>query len=203
MEPRWLLLSGALAVVLYVATTLYGAAHYPGYSHRSWAISELIARGAPGKRRLDMLFSVYNGLLVLFGVALLRLVQAADGAATGIAAAGALIAVGTAGLVLTLFFPMDPRGAPATFSGRVHLVLAGVISLGTMAALLLASLWLGGRGMAIYTYVSLAVVFVSGLVAAVSAARGSRNLGLWERVTIGGFLQWLFVISLWLYATFP
>jgi hypothetical protein len=46
----------------------------------------------------------------------------------------------------------------------------------------------------------LAVVFLSGGLAATTIAHPSPFNGLIERITIGGFLQWLFVISYKVYA---
>ena len=210
-----LLLSGAVAVAFYVAATAYGGQRYPGYSHRAQAISELIATGAPNKRLLDILYSIYNALVTVFGAALVRLLGTTllsmlggSGAVTmGFVAAGALIVVGGLGLIMTWFFPMDPRGAPPTLQGRVHLGLAGAISASTVLAILFGGIWLGNQhglsGAATYSYVSLAVVIASGICTAFSAARGSRYLGVWERITIGGFLQWLFVISIWLFQATP
>jgi len=215
MISRGILLSGAVAVAFYVAATVYGGFRHPGYSHRAQAISELIAIGAPNKGLLDALYCIYNGLVIVFGVAVLQLagaallpqVGAAGSVTMGFLAAGALIAVGGLGLILTLFFPMDPRGAPPTVRGRVHLALAGVISLSTILAILFGAIWLGNQqglsGAATYSFVTLAVVIASGVGAAVATARGSRYLGVWERITIGGFLQWLFVISIWLYQAAP
>ncbi len=56
---------------------------------------------------------------------------------------------------------------------------------------------LGGFG--IYSFISAIVVFVSGGAAAYTGATLSPIVGLMERITIGGFLQWLFVIATKLY----
>lgn len=51
------------------------------------------------------------------------------------------------------------------------------------------------RGYAIYSFVTLAVVFITGGAAAAGAAVGSPLMGLLERATIGAFLQWVFVMA--------
>jgi hypothetical protein len=87
-----------------------------------------------------------------------------------------------------------------TVTGTVHVVLAGVLSLGTMLAILCTSLWLrqmpGLRAYWRYSLASLVVVFVSGGLGAAAIATSSPYLGLVERVTIGAFMQWVFVIAL-------
>jgi len=108
-------------------------------------------------------------------------------------AAWTLIVTAFLGLLMPLSFPMDPRGMPVTFVGTMHLVLAGLTSLGTMLAILFMTLWLrkqpGLGNYALYSFISLAVVFVSGGIAAASAAQVSPFMGLFERITIGAFLQ--------------
>jgi hypothetical protein len=47
----------------------------------------------------------------------------------------------------------------------------------------------------LYSFISVAVVFLSGGLAAISVANQSPIAGLLERITIGGFLQWVFVIA--------
>jgi hypothetical protein len=56
------------------------------------------------------------------------------------------------------------------------------------------------RGYSRYSFISLGVVFLSGGLAAASIASNSPAGGLIERITIGGFLQWVFVIALLMYA---
>ncbi|MDD1674562.1 MAG: hypothetical protein LUQ13_02845, partial [Methanomicrobiales archaeon] len=51
------------------------------------------------------------------------------------------------------------------------------------------------------SFISAGVVALSGGLTAVSLANNSPIGGLIERITIGGFLQWLFVIALMLYST--
>jgi hypothetical protein len=102
------------------------------------------------------------------------------------------------GVLMNRFFPQDSGGPPVMVSGTVHGVLAGVLSLGTMLAMLCTGLWLrhisGLHAYRIYSLTSLHLVFVFGGLGAI--ATHSPYLGLVERVTIGAFLQWFFVIAL-------
>jgi len=203
MRRSYLLLCGVLAPLVYVGTVILGGLLRPGYSHISHAISELIAAGAPNTTLLIPLFTLYDILLAGFGAGLLLAVMARpeqNGRRSGAWGALTLIVAGILGVLMNLFFPQDPGGPPVTFAGTVHVALAGVLSLGTMLAMLCTGLWLrhlpDQRAAWIYSLVSLAVVFISGGLGAAAIASRSPYLGLVERVTIGAFIQWVFAIAL-------
>ena len=199
MKNRILSVCGALAPILYVMTVAWGGATRPGYSHIAQAVSELIETGAPNKALLDALFIIYNLLVGLFGFRILFWTSHKSRRMNRFAA-WTLIVTAFLGLLMPLSFPMDPRGTPVSFMGTMHLVLAGLTSLGTMLAILFMGLWLrkqpGLKNYALFSFISLTVVFVSGGMAAASAAQVSPYMGLFERITIGAFLQWLFVLAL-------
>ena len=195
MIRRALFLCGIVAAVLYVVTVVVGGVLRPGYDHLSMAVSELIQAGASNKTLLDALFAVYNVLLLAFAWAAGMSLR---GEGRGLISAGAFVlgAVGLLGLAMTLFFPMNPRGAPATTAGILHLILAGALSLGTIVSI--AFFTFGSKDHGPYWIYCLAtgvLVLVSGAVAAATAATASPYLGLAERTTIGLFLQWLAVFS--------
>jgi hypothetical membrane protein len=207
MRNKLLLLCGILAPVLYVFTVLLGGAIRPGYSHVSQAVSDLIATDALNKPLLDLLFTLYNLLTIAFAMGLLQYVRSDHQNSRkvfGTLGALAVVAQGIFGL-MTLFFP-EPAGGMSvaiTSVGTMHIVFAGLSSLTTMLAILLMGFWfrdserLHGYGM--YSFFSVAAVFLSGGLAAYSVATQSPVAGLLERITIGGFLQWLLVIALKLY----
>jgi hypothetical protein len=196
MARRIIFLFGLVAVVVYVVAVVLGAALRPGYDHLSYAISELIVAGAPNKTLLDGLFIAYNVLVIAFAWAL-GMSTRGDGNGLAVAGAAILAGVGLVSIVMTLFFPMDLRGSPATTTGLLHLILAGVESLGSILAILFYTLGTKDhQAFWVYSLVSVLLVFVSGAFAAVTAAQGSPFLGLAERVTIGLFLQWIAALSI-------
>ena len=85
-------------------------------------------------------------------------------------------------------------------TGVTHIILAGLSSLTTMVSMLLLGLWLRGsqetRGMGIYSFISVGFVFVTGGITAGMGASHGPVVGLMERLTIGGFMQWLFVLAM-------
>lgn len=207
MKNKILMLCGILAPIVYVLTVVLGGILRPEYSHLSQAVSDLIATEAPNKSLLDPLFGVYNLLTLAFGVGLFQYIRANNqdrGKVVGTLGALFLLAEGLFGLI-TLFFP-EPAGgmsAAITSTGAMHIVFAGLSSLTTMLAILFIGFWFRNsqllRRFALYSFISVAVVFLSGGFAAISVANQSPVAGLLERITIGGFLQWLLVIALKLY----
>lgn len=210
MNRKYLLLCGVLASLVYVAAVILGGLLRPGYSHTHDAISELLTAGAPNIALLNPLFTVYDLLLAGFGIGLVLTVNASPeplGKRSGMVGGYALIIAGIIGVLMNLFFPQDPGGPPVTSVGTIHVALAGVLSLGTMVAMLSTGLWLRHlpalHGYWIFTLVCLAIVFVSGGLGAAAIASGSPYLGLVERVTIGTFLVWVLVIALKLFLATP
>jgi len=200
MKRSLLIGCGILAPLLYIGTTLFGAAIRPGYSHIAMAISELTASGAPHKEILDPLFALYNLLQILFGIGLFNLAQSGFGQKrTGKIGAAILVMVGAAGLLM-YFFPQEPGGTTVTLGGTLHIVLAGIMSFGTMGAIVLTGLWAknepGGQRFWIYSLISFGVVFLSGGLSAVLMANSAPFFGAVERVTIGAFEAWLLVTGL-------
>ena len=187
--------AGVLAPLLYAATVILGAALTPGYSHVANAISELIASGAAAKPLLDPLFAVYNLLLIAFALGL-RPAFRRLGVHLFWLSPWCLALVALAGLAMWPF-PQDPIGT-VTGGGIVHLILAGVQSLGTILAILFMAESLrrqAWRRFAVYCYATTAAILVSGVATAISVANAAPAFGLIERVTIGLFLQWMLVTA--------
>jgi hypothetical protein len=51
----------------------------------------------------------------------------------------------------------------------------------------------------LYSLITAIVVFVSGGITAFSASVESAYMGLFERITIGAFIQWVFAVALRLF----
>lgn len=206
MKTKLLLLSGIFAPIVYVGTVILGGAIRPDYSHIAQPVSDLIASGAANKALLDPLFAIYNILVVMFAVGLLLSIRSeAQSKRIRLGSIGAVILVleGLFGFI-TLFFPEDAGPiSEMTSTGQMHIVFAGLSSVTTMVTMLLIGIWLRSvaslKRYGVYSFISLLVVFVAGGLAAVSVANHSPLGGLIERITIGGFIQWLFVIGWTLY----
>ncbi len=197
---KLLLFSGLLAPVLYLAAVVLGGVLRAGYSHLAEPISELVAAGAPDRPLLSALFIAYNALSVAFAVGLLLNDTGGPGTwAYRTAGSIALAAVGVLGLMLEFFFPQDPGGIPVTFAGTMHIALAGIVSLATLGAILFTGLALrhdtGFEYYLTYSRISAVILFISGGLTALAVANHHPLLGLSERITIGSYVQWLFVTA--------
>jgi hypothetical protein len=197
---KLLLLSGMFAAVVYAGTVILGGLIRPGYSHLSEAISELVAEGAPNRSLLSSLFLLYNLLLSAFGLGIFLKTKAQPrGQKSGYIGSLALVLVGMAGISMELAFPQDPGGIPTTFAGSMHLIMAGVASLGTIMGVLMLGLWFRNfselNGLVAYSIVSAAVIFISGGLTAAAMANNFPFFGILERITIGAFILWLFVVG--------
>src|SRR5215208_6383502 len=195
-----IMLCGLVASIFYLGTVLLGVLLRPGYSHISMAISELVADSAPNRSLLSSLFLLYNTLLSVFGVSLfLRANSQSRGRVSGNIGSLALMLVGIAGILMELVFPQEPGGTATTFAGTMHFVMAGVASLGTMVAILMLAFWFKNipdlKKYVRYSFISVAIIFLSGGTTAAAMADHSPLFGLLERITIFTFILWMFVIG--------
>jgi hypothetical protein len=114
-----------------------------------------------------------------------------------------LAATGVAGLLMTMFFPQDPRGTPLTFAGKMHIALAGVESALTIVLVFLMGVAFRGYKhwprFSKYSFVTGVLIIITGVATALATAQGRGILGLLERCTIGLFLLWVFVAAVLLY----
>lgn len=202
MLRKILICCGIAGPVLYVITAIVGAALRNDYSHIVNAISELISNGAPNKAVLDVVFNIYNALLLAFAVGAFSILKNSPRICR--VAMGLLIGV----QILSFswgFFPMDPLGAEATLAGTMHNVLGGIVALATIIMPLLMGLGLrqvdGFQGYTKYSFISSAVIFVFGLMGVVLAGQDVQLFGLFERITIGAYEVWIFVTALTLLKT--
>jgi len=197
MIRKILLYCGIAAPILYGVTVIVGAAMRNDYSHIINAISELISYGAPNKAILDVIFNIYGALLLAFAIGgyialknTPRLCRIAMGIFIGIQ----IISFSWG------FFPMDPIGVEPTFAGIMHNVFGGVVALASIVMPLLMGLGLRRsddfHGYAIYSLISSAIIFVSGLSGVILAGQGFHIFGFFERITIGTYEVWIFVTAL-------
>lgn len=188
---------GILTPLLYIFTVVLGGALWPDYSHVRQAISELTMAGAPNLALMDALFTIYGILLLTFSIGFsLRWGKAGNRPLT---ISGATLAVCAAAGLAMKFFRQDPIGEPLTFTGMMHLILAGITSLGTIFAIFFAAAGFRklpyGAGLQIFSLVMGSIVLLSGGLTAAGTTQLPAIFGILERTTIGSFMLWLLVIS--------
>lgn len=193
-------LFGIIAPLSYVLAVIIGGFLLDGYSHMYNSISELTASNVNKIPIIFILFAVYNLSIMIFGFGLYTDVKLSS-TIKGRIASLLLIAVGVMGIAM-LYFVQDPRNIPMSFGGKIHLALAGISSFLTMAVIILTGLCFKDdnrlKKYALYSFISFGVVFISGGITGMSVANNSPFGGLFERITIGAFMQWIFVIAVFI-----
>ena len=198
-----LLWSGVVAGLLYTAIVVVGGVITPGYSHVTQPVSSLYESGSANGAAIALAFVVYNVFAVAFGIGVARFAKTIGGprARAGIGAGVTLVLTGIAGAIDDVF-PQDPIGDPITTVGGLHIAFAGIASLTTIVATVLAVAWLlarpNARGFSIYSIVSFAVILCSGPITAAQTAANSPQMGLFERITIFTFVIWMLALSAYL-----
>lgn len=194
-DLRILAWCGVAAPLIYAVAVVAGGASIPGYDHIRDPISSLTEAGRSRVAWIQFLFGIYNLLVAIFGMWALATFRHA---VRWCIAFGLLVLTAVCG-VLMWPFAQDPIGTPATVPGVVHIVLAAIESLATIAivGLSLAAFRAGGqRRLSWFSASCLAVIVLSGVVAAAATAGQWPMMGLFERLTIGAFEVWLAAIAL-------
>jgi hypothetical protein len=184
---------GALAPIIYLVAVLVGGALWQGYSHVAETVSTLTSAEAPNQQVMVPLFAAYNILVIVLGVGLYLGVEGKKPLVT----AGLIIATGVDGLVL-FAFPQDyPQGPPVTFTGTMHVAVAGVgalIGLLSMAALFFQLRKVHGWStVAKVSIILLPIAIVCGGFGAASIT--TAYAGLAERLSIGTIMVWLEIVA--------
>ena len=196
MVRKVLLICGILSSLLYVGTDILAAMLWEGYSYTSQMISELMAIGAPTRPFMIALFTVYNALVVAFGIGVWGYSRKRSLRLTG----GLLVAYGAVGQVGLLFFPMHLRGAEATLTDTMHIIATSVI-------VLLTLLYIGfggaarGKRFRLYSIGTILIILVFGALAGLQGPRIAAGLptpwfGVMERVNIYFSLLWVLVLAI-------
>ena len=189
----------AYPVTYVVANDIIAAARSPGYSRIDQAVSELSATGAPTRRFLVGMLPVFTVLTVAYGIG----VWNAAGRRRALRGTGLVLLASGATGVAWLPFPMSSRDViarGATTGGDTgHLVLSG-LTVAEIVALFGTGAGAFGTRFRIYSLTCGAVVLVSGALTSRQAAKlasgqPTPRMGLYERISIGTWLQWMAVLA--------
>lgn len=195
-----LLIGGILSTLLYIGADIVAAVLYEGYSYTSQAISELSAIGAPTKSFLGVTGIIYLILVIAFGAGVLSV--AGQRRLLRIVAI-LLIVYGLVGLLWPLA-PMQQREALETEGGTMkdtmHLVL-GAVDMILFLLIIGIGASLFGRRFKIYSYVTIAIFIVFGIIMGMDVPRVAANdptpwLGITERITIFSPMIWIMVLAI-------
>ena len=189
---------GITAAVLYVAMTLFVGLLWEGYSVVSGVPSELSAIGAPTRPLWMWLGMIYAVLMIAFG----WIVWTSASANRALRLAGALLIGHT---VIGQFWPpMHQRAVLAagggTLTDTLHLVWAAITGVFFFLIVGFGAAALGKR-FRIYSIATIVVVLACGAVTGTYASQIQADLptpgvGVWERISIAGFMAWIVVLAI-------
>jgi Protein of unknown function (DUF998) len=194
-----LLICGILSSLLYGA--MITAIRYKGYNPISQVPSELTAIGAPTRPLWMVLGPLYDLLVAAFGVGVWL---SADGKRALRIVGGLFVAFGILGAIAWPFAAMHQREVlatgGATWSDTLHVIL-GLLTVVFMLVAIGVGATAFGKPFCLYSIVTILILFVFGALTGVESPRLEANLptpwiGLWERITIYGFLLWVAVLAL-------
>jgi hypothetical protein len=199
MSRRFLSLCGILAPLVFIFMAVLGGVLRPGYSHLSDTISELMSPGSPNKLLLDILYTTYSLLLILFGFGLLQLVRKTRPIKlTGMIGAVLFIVMGCLNALAATVFPQDAWGSIPTFAGEMHNLLHGVIGILGVIYMLLFGIWSiqtgSFQGLGIHSFVTIGLLAVSAFF--LITTMGGPLMGLVERIAGLIGMQWTFILAL-------
>lgn len=198
---RWrrpLLMCGPAAAVLYVAMTLFVGLLWEGYSVVSGVPSELSAIGAPTRPLWIWLGMIYGALMIAFGYS----VWTSSSANGALRVAGALLIAHT--VVGQFWPPMHQRAVLAagggTLTDTLHLVWTAITGVFFLLIVGFGAAALGKR-FRIYSIATIVAVFACGAVTGTYASQVQADLptpgvGIWERISIAGFMAWIAVLAI-------
>lgn len=193
---RALLLCGVVSPLLYAVADALAGLGWEGYSFRDQTISELGAIGAPSRPLFATLLVVVYLLFTGFGVGVWR---SARGRRRLTVAAGLLIGLGLLALTVGQFAAMRLRGTEQGVSGALHLIEGAAAMVLLLAAMGFAAAALG-RGFALYTAVTIAVMLSFGgwssmEIPRVEAGLATPWLGVKERIYWYSYQAWYIALA--------
>jgi hypothetical protein len=189
---------GIASSVLYVVINVVAAMRYPGYDSVSQTVSELSAIGAPTRDLWVPAAMAYEILVIAFGMGVW---MSADGRRPLQAVAGLLVAYGTFNF---WWPPMHQREVIAAGGGSVtdqlHLVWAGVAVL-FMFLFIAFGAAAFGKPFRLYSVGTILVLLFFGALTlpstgAIATGQPTPWVGIWERVNIFMYLQWIAVLAI-------
>ncbi len=192
-----LLVCGILSALVWLLTDIVASLSYSGYNYPYEPISGLSAIGAPTRPALVLFDNLYTVLQMAFAMG----VWVTAGAKRALRVTAALLfAAGVVALVSN-WFPWDPAAAARTFGNVMHAILSGALTVLFILCIVWSSRGAGGRWFRLYTYATLLVFFVVGVL---SSQEGSRLmaglppsvLGLTERVNAYGYMLWVMMLAI-------
>ena len=201
MVRKILLGCGIVASVLYVVSDVIGTLLYPGYSYTDNTFCELAAEGAPTRPLMLALLVLGTPFVSAFRVGVWT---SATPKCAGRITGAMLVGYTASGTAAQLFFPMKTREVLAAGEGTLRNALHPPV---TMVSVIFRLLAVGfgsrllGKGFRYYSYATIAILVVFGVLSGQQGGRAEANLptpwlGLEQRINAYTFMLWMAVLAI-------
>ena len=192
METKFLLVSGILAPLVYLATDRIAGALLKGYSFSAGSMSELGAAGSPVRPLVVALSLISSALMIAFGIGAW---QAAGSAILARLVAVFILGNTVFGLIATLFFP-NHYGVRPEFATPEVLVMALSV-LCSVLAIIFGALAFPGWFRVLSIAIPAAFVLLAILRFATASTSGATVLiGVQERTMSYTFQAWTIALAI-------
>ena len=187
--------AGIAAPILFSCFILLGGYINPGYSSFKETISTLIQRGAPNKMFLDIGIVISNLFLALFGYGIFRIGRNESNRYKSIS--GITLVVGGIAGVLIILLPKDLDSvSDMSVTGYLHHIIAALLTVLAMLSIIFSGFGqFKDRKFRIYSIISLVLMFIFALTTVVAGMSQTSLVGLFERITLVLYFQWVMVMS--------
>ena len=195
-KRKILSISGIIAPILFASFVWIGGEMNTDYNFLSETISALNQREAPNKNFLDWGFALSYICMALFGFGLYRSGRRASDKYRRLIGILLMIA-GVMCFLMIVLFPADATYSDISFAGMMHHIIAVLMAMMAMSMILFWELeFKHDKGFKVYSIVSITLIFLAALATWASNIMFWPLQGLFERISIGTFLQWMIVISI-------
>lgn len=192
---------GAILVIssiIYIIAVVIGGILKENYSHIYNSISELSLVGTKRIYIVEILFTIYNLLIIAYSVLTLINIKSLQKLEKIIIS---LIMICSISGLVSIIFPQEPRSAELSISGSMHLISTGVCLITTMLTTILTYVYYiknkDTKLYAIYSSITFIMIFLFGVIGPIMiGTRIDAIFGLVERIAIGSFMIWLMITGL-------
>jgi hypothetical membrane protein len=198
MDKNILYYAGMASVISYLLVNIIGGIITPNYSYVVNAVSELSQAGAENRILISPFLLLSSMMGILFALGIISHYPYGRNKLIFIGGV-ALIIMGAFTSLTSTIFPMDPFGENTTFAGTMHLVLVGISAVLIFPALLMIGIGFyrekNWRSFRSYTFISILIILISGVLSIVVIANGIELIGLVERIAVYTYFLWIFLLS--------
>lgn len=188
-------LSGILAALLFAIILVSGAIISPDVSVLRDSVGSLTSIGASYRGLYDWLFTIYGLSLLVFSVGMAKIWQVAGN--KKMEYSGTLLIIYSMTSLAIKYFHMDEISAASTLVGNIYLVLVAISIVTALLAIFFGAFGFGeARGLGLESFSLLVGTFVAGSNLYYAMGNYPQYYGLFERITLGGLVLWVFVVAL-------